>query len=151
MHQRGCLISCKYCESCKEAIDISEFEEHSKNHLTKIQDTLINKEKFIEYNKPKIDTNLKKLESLLLNCKFCDLQLPESQYDDHEAMCGARTTSCEYCNKKLLIKQLIAVPLILWLEDQLQGQKILMKLQNYFNNKLYLQSAIIIKFDYKIC
>lgn len=107
----------KFCDICEDAIEISEYEEHSKSH--KLKKTEIKKEELVAKPKQEINQNnlninksyedshdLKRFESIKINCEFCDLQVPDAEFYDHEAMCGARSTKCEYCDKNLLYQQL---------------------------------------------
>jgi len=117
LHEPYCLRTYKFCDECKNVIEISEFDEHNLSH-SKIKsepknETTLNKKK--QDAKPipqdKVislkDLDFKRFESLKITCEYCDLIVPDSEFNDHEAMCGARSTICEYCNKKMLMKDLI--------------------------------------------
>jgi hypothetical protein len=94
----------KYCEVCKDVFQIEEYDEHLKNH---------NKPKpqvDIKKPEPKVDPkplpNLQRLESAKWECRYCTLTISQSEQRDHEAMCGARSTKCEYCDKNMLYKDI---------------------------------------------
>ncbi|KAK9746239.1 hypothetical protein QE152_g6320 [Popillia japonica] len=40
----------------------------------------------------------------LLPCKYCDLELPKLQLEDHENYCGARTDKCNVCGEIVMFK-----------------------------------------------
>jgi hypothetical protein len=115
LHEPYCMRMNKFCETCQNAVEIAEFENHLASH-TKTEKKEIEKNTDINLNNnlgtSKITTNiiskdnLKRLESAKINCEFCELLLCQSEYYDHTSNCGARSTLCEYCNKKFLVKQL---------------------------------------------
>lgn len=45
-----------------------------------------------------------KPSSGLLACKFCDLELPKLELDDHENYCGSRTDKCLECGELVMFK-----------------------------------------------
>lgn len=103
LHERFCSQRNKFCEKCNEVITVEEFEEHVKNH-NKIQ-TKLSKEEKVSSKKTQ-DTELKRLESTKVNCRYCSLPLSEGEVKEHEVNCGARSATCEYCMQKMLVKDL---------------------------------------------
>lgn len=62
---------------------------------------------------PKVTQNVVPVESVkkpeakpsgLLACKFCDLELPKLELDDHENYCGSRTDKCLECGELVMYK-----------------------------------------------
>jgi hypothetical protein len=118
LHEPYCIRTLKYCDKCQNAIEISEFDEHLVTHKQKIieppkKEDISNKPKEVpnpnksNLNKPNGDDHdLKRIESIKITCEYCDLQVTDSEFYDHEAMCESRSSRCEYCDKNLLYKQL---------------------------------------------
>lgn len=52
------------------------------------------------YSRPKSDTP----SSGMLACKYCDLELPKLDLDDHENYCGSRTDKCMECGELVMFK-----------------------------------------------
>ena len=99
LHQRFCIQNIKYCEQCKEGIIIEEYEEHCKNHNQTIDEKAPSKE-------IKDSLTLTRVESSKIGCEYCGYFCSYKDLEEHEAMCGARTTNCKKCGKNLLIKNL---------------------------------------------
>jgi hypothetical protein len=104
LHEPFCCRNFKYCETCKTVIEIPDFEDHTKSHLKK--EEIKNIKPLPNVINPNSNIDLKRMESAKSNCSFCELCLSLSELAYHEGMCGARTEMCEYCNKKMLVKQL---------------------------------------------
>ena len=113
------MRSLKFCEICNNVIEITEFDEHTQSHKEKqaqpIKDSKLPSTVINNYNPDpnpntsnKLDKNLnlKRLESTKITCEYCELLLPDSEFYEHDLMCGSRSTKCEYCNKNLLYKQM---------------------------------------------
>jgi hypothetical protein len=103
LHEPFCCRNFKYCETCKTVVEISDFDEHTKSHAKKEEVPILKPTNIINTNS---NVDLKRVESAKSNCSFCELSLSLSELAYHEGMCGARTEICEYCNKKMLVKQL---------------------------------------------
>ena len=99
LHQRFCIQNIKYCEECKEGIIIEEFEEHCKNHKNKTEEKVPSQEL-------KDSLTLKRVESSKIGCQYCGYFCSYGDLEEHEAMCGARTTTCKQCGINLLTKNL---------------------------------------------
>lgn len=56
------------------------------------------------YTTPKSDNN----SSGMLACKYCDLELPKLELDEHENYCGSRTDKCMECGELVMFKDKIA-------------------------------------------
>lgn len=101
LHERFCFQNIKYCELCKEAIIKEEYDEHC-----------------LEHNNPKKEENdldlpgdrnarsLSRIMSSKVACDFCGLFLGYNELEEHEEMCGARTTECKMCHKTMILKNL---------------------------------------------
>ena len=97
LHQRFCIQNIKYCEQCKEGIIREEYEEHCKNHNQKVEEPS---------KELKDNLTLKRVQSSKIGCEYCGYCCSFSEIEEHEAMCGAKTTKCKKCGKNLLIKNL---------------------------------------------
>ena len=41
-----------------------------------------------------------------VECKFCDLKILRSEYEEHQNDCGSRTDLCELCNQRVMLKDM---------------------------------------------
>ena len=101
LHERFCAQNIKYCELCKEGIIKEEYEDHCLEH---------NKPKTVEptikSEEERSQMSLKRVQSSKICCRYCELFCAYDELEEHEAMCGARTTQCRMCGKNLLYSQL---------------------------------------------
>lgn len=104
LHERFCKQNVKYCEECKTAIPLEEFDEHLSSHKSEIKTDLqkkLSKEK-------KTSSSLPKETSSKIECEYCGYPLCVDEIKDHEIMCSSRSTECKICHQKLIIKFLEA-------------------------------------------
>lgn len=99
LHQRFCIQNIKYCEQCQEGIIIEEYEEHIKDHKKE-------SEKKSKSKELRDSLTLKRVESSKIGCQFCGYICCFDEVEEHEQMCGARSTKCKKCGKNMLIKDL---------------------------------------------
>lgn len=92
LHERFCKENIKYCEKCKEPVLKEEYEEHCLEH-DKPQEKVENNEE------DKNNISLKRVQSSKIGCMYCGFMLGYYDLEEHEAMCGARTTPCKICHK----------------------------------------------------
>ena len=102
LHHRFCVQNIKYCEQCEEGIVIEEYEEHCKNHNKKKE----NEESRRASKQSRDSLTLSRVESSKIGCQYCGYFCSFTEIEEHESMCGARTTTCKKCGKNLLIKNL---------------------------------------------
>ena len=100
LHERFCVQNIKYCEQCKEGIVKEEYEDHCQNHNKKIE------EKKRPSQELRRSLTLQRVESSKIGCQYCGYFCGYSDIEEHESMCGARTTNCKKCGKILLYKNL---------------------------------------------
>lgn len=101
LHQRFCIQNIKYCEQCQVGVIIEEYEEHLQSHNNN------NNNSSEKESKEKNDElTLKRVESSKICCQYCGFLCGFKEIEEHEAMCGARSTNCKQCGKHLLIKDL---------------------------------------------
>ena len=96
LHEGFCKKNIKYCFKCHEKIPIEEYDEHLESHNTK------------KTKNEKTEKKEEKEENVNIECQYCSLLLDQSELEEHEKMCGARTVPCEVCGKYIqtrLIKQ----------------------------------------------
>ena len=96
LHEGFCKKNIKYCFKCHEKIPIEEYDEHLEGHNTK------------KTKNEKTEKKEEKEENVNIECQYCSLLLDQSELEEHEKMCGARTVPCEVCGKYIqtrLIKQ----------------------------------------------
>ena len=96
LHEGFCKKNIKYCFKCHEKIPIEEYNEHLESHNTK------------KTQNEKTEKKEEKEENVNIECQYCSLLLDQSELEEHEKMCGARTVPCEVCGKYIqtrLIKQ----------------------------------------------
>ena len=101
LHERFCFQNIKYCEICKEGIIKEEFEEHCENHKKNS-----NELKKLDSEEDRNSRSLKRVESSKVACQYCGLFLIYAEIEEHEQMCGARTTQCKICQKNVIYKDL---------------------------------------------
>lgn len=98
LHERFCKENIKYCDICKEAIIKEEFEEHLLEHDKKNVD--------IKPEEERSNLSLQRVMSTKIQCQYCNLLLSYSELEEHENMCGARTTKCKICGERIMYKDL---------------------------------------------
>ena len=97
LHERFCVQNIKYCELCQEGIIIEEYEEHCQNHKKLSQEK--NKSKELRDS-----LTLNRVQSSKIGCQYCGYLCCFTELEEHEGMCGARSTKCKQCGQNLLIK-----------------------------------------------
>ena len=102
LHERFCVQNIKYCKLCQEGIILDEYEEHCQNHKNLSNEKI----KSNESKESRDSLTLQRVESSKIGCQYCGYLCGYKDLEDHEAMCGARTTKCSLCGKTLLIKNL---------------------------------------------
>lgn len=102
LHERYCRLTVKYCDKCEESFPIEEFEQHVLKHDKPEFQGLQRKKSKIE----KEESSLKRVQSCKIPCEFCELYLYLEEIEEHQKMCGARTTNCPECNKLIMYKDL---------------------------------------------
>ena len=101
LHQRFCIQNIKYCEQCQVGVIIEEYEEHLQSHNNN------NNNSSEKESKEKNDElTLKRVESSKIGCQYCGFLCGFKDIEEHESMCGARSTNCKQCGIHLLIKDL---------------------------------------------
>ena len=103
LHERFCLQNIKYCDLCKEAIIKEEFEEHCLSH---IKDKNQNEKKELDSEEDRNSRSLQRIMSSKVACDYCGLFLGFDELEEHEEMCGARSTKCKVCGYNTLYKNL---------------------------------------------
>jgi len=100
LHQRFCIQNIKYCEQCQVGVIIEEYEEHLQSHNNN------NNSSEKESKEKNDELTLKRVESSKICCQYCGFLCGFKEIEEHESMCGARSTNCKQCGKHLLIKDL---------------------------------------------
>lgn len=100
LHQRFCSQSVKYCDKCKEAIPIEEFDEHVLNHL----DEEYNKSQSNKSIEDKKSSSLSRIMSKKVGCKYCEYLCSYEELEEHENACGSRTRECPQCGSRVMYK-----------------------------------------------
>ena len=90
LHEGFCKKNIKYCFQCKEKIPIEEYEEHCENHNKKPEE---------EEKTENEEKNTNEINDTGIECQYCTLLLDPNEIEEHEKMCGARTTQCEICGE----------------------------------------------------
>ena len=103
LHERFCLQNIKYCDLCKEAIIKEEFEEHCLSHN---KDNNQNEKKELDSEEDRNSRSLQRIMSSKVACDYCGLFLGFDELEEHEEMCGARSTKCKVCGYNTLYKNL---------------------------------------------
>lgn len=98
LHERFCKDNIKYCDLCKEAIIKEEFEEHLLEHEKKNIE--------IKPEEERSNLSLQRVMSTKIQCQFCNLLLSYSEVEEHENICGSRTTKCRVCGERIIYKNL---------------------------------------------
>ena len=100
LHERFCFQNIKYCDICQEGIIKEEFEEHCENHKK-------SKEiKNLDSEEERNNRSLQRVNSSKIGCQYCELFLTYDELEEHEEMCGARSTQCKFCGKTVIYKDL---------------------------------------------
>lgn len=101
LHERFCFQNIIYCELCQEAVIKDEYDEHClENNNPKKE------ENDLDLPDEKSRRSLKRVMSSKVACDFCGLFLGYNELEEHEEMCGARTTECKICHKTMILKNL---------------------------------------------
>ena len=101
LHERFCKQNVRYCEKCEEAIPIEEFDEHVLSHADKEDEK--NPQKKLS-KEEKMSRSLERVMSSKVGCEYCGLPLSMNEIEEHEEMCGARTTQCNICHQNMTYK-----------------------------------------------
>lgn len=104
LHERFCKQTMKYCEDCEEAIPIEEYDEHISSHKSTKKNSLDLQKQLSKDEKNSL--SLKKVMSSKIGCEFCGYPLSFSEIEEHEQMCGSRSTQCKICHQKLIMRNL---------------------------------------------
>jgi hypothetical protein len=99
LHQRFCVQNIKYCEQCQVGVIIDEYEEHLQSHNNNSNSPKLSKDE-------SDSLTLKRVQSSKIGCQYCGFLCGFGDIEEHEAMCGARSTNCKQCGKRILIKDL---------------------------------------------
>ena len=100
LHERFCIQNIKYCDICKEAVIKEEYEEHCLEHSQN------NNKSILKSEEERSNLSLQRVMSTKIQCEFCDLFLSYSEVEEHEMMCGARSTPCRLCGERIIYKNL---------------------------------------------
>ena len=101
LHERFCIQNIKYCNICQEAIIKEEYDEHCENH-NKNKSEIIK----LDSQEKRNSRSLQRIRSSKVACEYCGLFLGYSELEEHEEMCGSRTTKCNICGQNFLYKTL---------------------------------------------
>ena len=103
LHQRFCIQNIKYCEECQVGVIIEEYEEHLQSHNNNGNNSNNSK----RLSKEESDSlTLKRVQSSKIGCQYCGFLCGFGDIEEHESFCGARSTNCKQCGKRILIKDL---------------------------------------------
>lgn len=91
MHELSCARINTFCDECNQVYENTEREQHLLSH------------KKIE---PLKSNELGRKESNKMDCPFCGLILSQSENNEHVSQCEARSNKCEFCQVKMLNKDL---------------------------------------------
>jgi len=94
LHEGFCKKNIRYCFKCKEKIPIEEYEEHLEDHKVPTKSDAPKKE----------EEKIKTEEVKGRECAYCSMYFDNSEIDEHEEMCGARTIQCEICGEFILTR-----------------------------------------------
>ena len=103
LHERFCIENVKYCDICQEAVIKEEYEEHCQNHNKPQEEEKLKK---LDSKEVRDQRSLERIKSSKIGCQYCGFMLGYSELEEHEEMCGARTTPCKICQKLILYKNL---------------------------------------------
>ena len=103
LHERFCSQNITYCEKCKEAVIKEEYEEHCLAHNKAPEEE---KSKKLDSEEERNNRSLERVMSSKIGCEYCGFLLGYSEIEEHEKMCGARTTQCKVCHQNVLYQNL---------------------------------------------
>ena len=103
LHERFCKQNIKYCDICKEGVIKEEYEEHCLSHN---KDNNQNEVKELDPEEERNNRSLQRVMSSKVACDYCGLFLGFTELEEHEEMCGARSTKCKICGYNTLFKNL---------------------------------------------
>lgn len=95
MHVTHCQRNLTLCKLCGEPVPTSQQEEHFDEYHAKIKckcGQLLEKMDLEEHED-------KACPSRLVDCQYCELQLPFSELTSHVEYCGSRTDKCDICDR----------------------------------------------------
>lgn len=101
LHERFCTQNIKFCDICQEAIIKEEYEEHCLEHKNNDSE-----KKEIKPEEERKSLSLNRVMSTKIQCEFCQLFLSFSEVEEHEEMCGSRSTKCKICGERIILKNL---------------------------------------------
>ncbi|XP_056631892.1 TRAF-type zinc finger domain-containing protein 1-like isoform X1 [Diorhabda sublineata] len=100
-----------YSRDSKYSTRMNNTNESRENGLTSKSKTEVKKKEKVEENataQPPVPSLVKRSEpsksSGMLACKYCDLDLPKLELEEHENYCGSRTDKCLECGELVMFK-----------------------------------------------
>ncbi|XP_017774478.1 PREDICTED: TRAF-type zinc finger domain-containing protein 1-like [Nicrophorus vespilloides] len=124
MHMAHCARNIALCSLCKEPVPKSSLAEHKRTHHGGASGATTRKKDLDEeppkqkvkarivketmFKQETISSNLgmqvKSKPKDLLACKYCELELPKLDLEEHENYCGTRTDKCNECGEFVMFK-----------------------------------------------
>jgi hypothetical protein len=104
LHEAYCLRNNKYCNQCKQAVELPAWDEHVQSHTVTKPSTSNNIPTNNIQTKPVMPSVVKQPSKH--ECQYCSLQLSHDELSSHELNCGSRSAKCEYCNTNVILKDL---------------------------------------------
>lgn len=104
LHSLTCRVSNFKCDKCGAVIQKSEKDKHDEEVHAIVPCKKCGKgveKRFLNNHE------MNECESRLVNCQYCEMTLPFSQVESHEASCGNITEVCEQCNARIMRKHRI--------------------------------------------
>lgn len=102
MHVTHCQRNLTLCKICGEPVPTSLQEEHFEEYHAKVKCECGEELEKMNLEEHKENT----CPNRILDCQFCELQLPFCKLSSHVEYCGSRTEKCDTCNRFIQKKDL---------------------------------------------
>ncbi|MFT7803684.1 XIAP-associated factor 1 isoform X2 [Arapaima gigas] len=101
LHESHCHRFLSFCPDCNETVPQEQMEEHRSEQHTLVRCTKCSKK--VERCHLE-DHKLEECEGRMQLCKFCQLEMPFRDLDEHTVTCGSRTEHCGDCGRYVQLR-----------------------------------------------
>lgn len=97
IHSLSCERQRRYCSKCDRVLLKCDYQEHlDKFHFT----ARCKCGKLMDASELSVHATTE-CPKKLIKCAYCNVPTYSEQISEHQLSCGARTTVCEYCNRRV--------------------------------------------------
>uniref|UniRef100_A0A3Q3WFE0 TRAFD1/XAF1 zinc finger domain-containing protein n=1 Tax=Mola mola TaxID=94237 RepID=A0A3Q3WFE0_MOLML len=101
LHEMHCKRFLCVCPECGESVPTEQLNQHKEEQHTQVKCSKCKKK--VEHCQL-IDHESNECVERLCECRFCELEVPWRQLDEHEQVCGSRTELCGDCGRYVTLR-----------------------------------------------